>query len=138
MCVHMRGGVTRVMALAGANAAEACVKAADTAYTLGGGTSIFEHSPLQRCLRDAHVVTQHIMVAPPPANQYPTEFDFSTYSQPLVNLTDVDPLQYPFTDAIPFLAAHFAKLGAQRFDEADAFLKVFDQRLNRVRARRNQ
>jgi len=52
------------MRLAGANAAEACVKAADTAYTLGGGTSIFEHSPLQRCLRDAHVVTQHIMVAP--------------------------------------------------------------------------
>ncbi|MBI4932716.1 MAG: acyl-CoA dehydrogenase family protein [Actinobacteria bacterium] len=52
------------MRLAGANAAEAAVKAADVAYTLGGGTSIFEHSPLQRCLRDAHVVTQHIMVAP--------------------------------------------------------------------------
>jgi alkylation response protein AidB-like acyl-CoA dehydrogenase len=52
------------MRLAGANAAQAAVAAADTAYTLGGGTSIFEHSPLQRCLRDAHVVTQHIMVAP--------------------------------------------------------------------------
>jgi alkylation response protein AidB-like acyl-CoA dehydrogenase len=52
------------MRLAGAHAAEAAVKAADTAYTLGGGTSIFESSPLQRCLRDAHVVTQHIMVAP--------------------------------------------------------------------------
>jgi alkylation response protein AidB-like acyl-CoA dehydrogenase len=52
------------MRLAGANAAQAAVTAADTAYTLGGGTSIFEHSPLQRCLRDAHVVTQHIMVAP--------------------------------------------------------------------------
>ena len=52
------------MRLAGANAAQAAVMAADTAYTLGGGTSIFEHSPLQRCLRDAHVVTQHIMVAP--------------------------------------------------------------------------
>jgi len=52
------------MRLAGAHAAEAAVKAADSAYTLGGGTSIFEHSPLQRCLRDAHVVTQHIMVAP--------------------------------------------------------------------------
>jgi alkylation response protein AidB-like acyl-CoA dehydrogenase len=52
------------MRLAGANAAEAAVKAADTAYTLGGGTSPFDYSPLQRCLRDAHVVTQHIMVAP--------------------------------------------------------------------------
>ena len=52
------------MRLAGAHAAEAAVRAADTAYTLGGGTSVFESSALQRCLRDAHVVTQHIMVAP--------------------------------------------------------------------------
>lgn len=52
------------MRLAGAHAADAAVRAADAAYTLGGGTSVFESSPLQRCLRDAHVVTQHIMVAP--------------------------------------------------------------------------
>lgn len=52
------------MRLAGAHAAEAAVRAADAAYTLGGGTALFEHSPLQRCLRDAHVVTQHIMVSP--------------------------------------------------------------------------
>jgi alkylation response protein AidB-like acyl-CoA dehydrogenase len=52
------------MRLAGVVAAEAAVRAADVAYTLGGGTSVYEHSPLQRCLRDAHVVTQHIMVAP--------------------------------------------------------------------------
>lgn len=52
------------MRLAGVNAADAAVRAADTAYTLGGGTSVYEQSPLQRCLRDAHVVTQHIMVAP--------------------------------------------------------------------------
>lgn len=52
------------MRLAGAHAAEAAVRAADAAYSLGGGTSLFEHSPLQRCMRDAHVVTQHIMVSP--------------------------------------------------------------------------
>jgi alkylation response protein AidB-like acyl-CoA dehydrogenase len=52
------------MRLAGAHAAQAAVQATDAAYTLGGGTSIFEDSPLQRCMRDAHVVTQHIMVAP--------------------------------------------------------------------------
>ncbi len=50
--------------LAGAHAAEAVAKVADLAYTLGGGTAIFDTSPLQRCMRDAHVVTQHIMVAP--------------------------------------------------------------------------
>jgi len=63
------GGVIDVaargrMRLAGAHAAEAAVLAVNAAYTLGGGTSIFEKSPLQRCLRDAHVVTQHIMVGP--------------------------------------------------------------------------
>ncbi len=52
------------MRLAGANAAAAAVTAADAAYTLGGGSSVFASSPLQRCMRDAHVVTQHIMVAP--------------------------------------------------------------------------
>jgi alkylation response protein AidB-like acyl-CoA dehydrogenase len=50
--------------LAGVNAAEVAVRVADLAFTLGGGSSIFETSPLQRCMRDAHVVTQHIMVAP--------------------------------------------------------------------------
>jgi alkylation response protein AidB-like acyl-CoA dehydrogenase len=42
--------------------------AADVAramYDLGGGTSVFESSPLQRRFRDAHVGTQHAMVAPP-------------------------------------------------------------------------
>lgn len=52
------------MRLAGAHAAESAVRATETAYSLGGGTAVYEASPLQRCLRDAHVVTQHIMVAP--------------------------------------------------------------------------
>ncbi len=41
--------------------------AADVAramYDLGGGSSVFESSPLQRRFRDAHVGTQHAMVAP--------------------------------------------------------------------------
>ena len=40
-------------------------RATDIAYTLGGGTSIYETSVLQRCLRDAHAATQHIMHALP-------------------------------------------------------------------------
>jgi hypothetical protein len=34
-------------------------------YDLGGGSSVFLSSPLQRRFRDAHVATQHLMVAPP-------------------------------------------------------------------------
>jgi indole-3-acetate monooxygenase len=50
--------------LAGANAVDAATRAIDSVYTMAGGTAIFETSLLQRCLRDVHVVSQHIMVAP--------------------------------------------------------------------------
>jgi hypothetical protein len=33
-------------------------------YELGGASSIYKRSPLQRIFRDAHVATQHGMVAP--------------------------------------------------------------------------
>jgi alkylation response protein AidB-like acyl-CoA dehydrogenase len=36
----------------------------DQAFTLAGGTAVYDTSVLGRCLRDAHVVTQHVMTAP--------------------------------------------------------------------------
>ena len=50
--------------LACVHAAAAAVAATDAAYTLAGGTSVYESNSLQRCLRDVHVTTQHLMVAP--------------------------------------------------------------------------
>lgn len=56
---------TRVaMRLAAAHAAATCVAVTDAAWTLAGGSAVYETSVLGRCLRDAHVTTQHIMVAP--------------------------------------------------------------------------
>ncbi len=52
------------MRLAGAHAAESAARAVDAVYTSAGGSAVFEDSPLQRCLRDVHVATQHIMVSP--------------------------------------------------------------------------
>jgi indole-3-acetate monooxygenase len=52
------------MRLAGANAAESAARAVNSVFTMAGGSSVFESSPLQRCLRDIHVATQHIGVAP--------------------------------------------------------------------------
>jgi alkylation response protein AidB-like acyl-CoA dehydrogenase len=52
------------MRLAAAHAAVESIAAVDTAWTLAGGTAVYDTSVLGRCLRDVHVVTQHIMVAP--------------------------------------------------------------------------
>lgn len=51
--------------LAASNNAWAAAKAVDLVYHAAGGSAIYETSPLQRCFRDVHVATQHIMVAQP-------------------------------------------------------------------------
>lgn len=50
--------------LACVHAARSAAEATDAVYTFGGGTSVYDSSPLQRCLRDVHVATQHLMVSP--------------------------------------------------------------------------
>jgi indole-3-acetate monooxygenase len=50
--------------LAATNATLGAAKAVDLMYTAGGGTAVYATSSLQRCFRDVHVVTQHLMVAP--------------------------------------------------------------------------
>jgi alkylation response protein AidB-like acyl-CoA dehydrogenase len=42
----------------------ACAEVVDRMYNLGGGTSVYRVSPLQRIFRDVHVATQHMMVSP--------------------------------------------------------------------------
>jgi alkylation response protein AidB-like acyl-CoA dehydrogenase len=50
--------------LAATHAASEAAAVADVAFTLAGGTAVYDTSLLGRCLRDAHVVTQHIQTAP--------------------------------------------------------------------------
>ena len=50
--------------LACAHLARSAADACRRLYDLGGGSSVYESCPLQRRFRDAHVATQHIMVAP--------------------------------------------------------------------------
>jgi indole-3-acetate monooxygenase len=50
--------------LAATHATEVSTRATDSAYTLAGGSALYESSPLQRRVRDAHAATQHMLVAP--------------------------------------------------------------------------
>ena len=54
-----------LLRLASTTAVSNAAKAVDLVYTLGGATSIYDSSPLQRYFRDIHVATQHLMVAQP-------------------------------------------------------------------------
>ncbi|MGK2741687.1 acyl-CoA dehydrogenase family protein [Tepidicaulis sp. LMO-SS28] len=62
-----RGEITveerRDLRLATTHAVKSSARAVDLMYTLGGGTSVYRASPLQRMFRDVHVATQHMMVA---------------------------------------------------------------------------
>ena len=42
--------------------ATTCVRVADACFALGGGSALYEASPLQRRLRDLHVAAQHAVV----------------------------------------------------------------------------
>lgn len=61
---ELTGEDRRLLRLAATHAAEQCAAAVDRCYHAGGGTVVYEDSPLQRVFRDAHVATQHGMVAP--------------------------------------------------------------------------
>jgi alkylation response protein AidB-like acyl-CoA dehydrogenase len=61
--IEMRHRAT--LRLAATHATRTAADVARGMYDLGGGSSVFLSSPLQRRFRDGHVATQHIMVAPP-------------------------------------------------------------------------
>jgi alkylation response protein AidB-like acyl-CoA dehydrogenase len=61
------------------------VQAVDLMYEAGGGTSIYESSPLERCFRDIHVAAQHAAVARP---------TYETVGQVLLGLSPSAPILF--------------------------------------------
>ena len=52
-----------LMRLAACHTVTAAKRAVDAMYDAGGGTSIYRTSPLQRCFRDVHTASAHLMVS---------------------------------------------------------------------------
>ncbi|MEZ5380087.1 MAG: acyl-CoA dehydrogenase family protein [Acidimicrobiales bacterium] len=61
---EMSGEQKRLLRLAANNAAERSAHAVGLCYRAGGGSALYETSPLQRVFRDVNVATQHGMIAP--------------------------------------------------------------------------
>ena len=57
-------GLAAKVRLAGAHAARVAERAVEIVYSLGGGTSIYNASRLDRCFRDVHTVSHHVAVSP--------------------------------------------------------------------------
>jgi alkylation response protein AidB-like acyl-CoA dehydrogenase len=53
----------RDIRLAATHAVHTSAEVVNRLYTLAGGGAVFAESPLQRCLRNIHVATQHMMVS---------------------------------------------------------------------------
>jgi hypothetical protein len=71
-----------------------------------------------------------VILGPNPSFAYTTEWDCAVYSNPLVSLTDPDPLPYPYTKPVAHYAASLAKRNERQYDEADAFLRDYYRELN--------
>lgn len=71
-----------------------------------------------------------IYFGPAPSFAYTTEWDCCVYSLPntLVNPGDPDPLPYPYTEPVPYYAAHLAKINERQYDESEGFLEAYRER----------
>ncbi len=54
----------RLLRLAATHATQTASEVTELAYKAAGGAAVYKTSPIQRCLRDSMVATQHAMVAP--------------------------------------------------------------------------
>lgn len=77
----------------------------------------------------ARIGAKQVYIAPIPRDSLVTEWDVLRVSPPLIAMGDVDPLPYPWTDPVPFLAASFAKFESQQADEARLYDSVYRERL---------
>ena len=81
-------------------------------------------------------VVGNIFVSPTPDQDYTLQLDVLCYPNDLVDDTTIEAIPYPWTDAVPFLAAYYAMLSAQsaaRQADADRMFSRYEEYRNRAR-----
>lgn len=73
--------------------------------------------------------TGSLYLAPIPTQELPMEVDLTVIPQPLLNDNDIDPIPYPWRDAVPYWAAVLCLLQQQRAQDATAMAQVFNSDL---------
>jgi hypothetical protein len=73
--------------------------------------------------------TGALYLAPVPTQSLPMEVDLTIVPQPLLTDNDVDPIPYPWRDAVSYWAATLALLQQQRREDAAAMAQLFNAEL---------
>lgn len=68
-------------------------------------------------------------IGPLPDQTYVSEWDTLLVPPTLVSATDISVINYPYSDPVPFYAAHIAKLNEQSFSESEQFLQLYQQKM---------
>lgn len=78
-------------------------------------------------------VTGSLLINPPPSGNFVLNLDCSC--QPITLAVDADPeaISYPYTDAVPYMAAYYAYMSAQRQQDANTMLQRYEDFINRAR-----
>ena len=71
-------------------------------------------------------------IGPIPNQSYVTEWDTVVNPPELVNMTDVSVITYPYSDPVPYYAAHTAKINEQSYKESDKFLELYQQKMRQA------
>ena len=82
------------------------------------------------CAQFGQGVNGSFYMYPIPSQPYQMEWDCICLPQDLTTNQSVEALQLPWTDAVPYFAAHLAFLELQNFNSAKGFLDLFDRQLS--------
>lgn len=79
--------------------------------------------------------SQHY-IGPIPDQFYVTEWDTTIVPPDLVNYTDTSVVLYPYSEAVPYYAAHVAKFEEQSYNDSDRYIGLYQRKMQyAIRAR---